>query len=429
MAPKTKASNPLITSKAPDTAINVQLHPLVLLTISDYITRHSLRSQQGPIVGAIIGQQSGWNFTLEHAFECKLAEQDGEVLVDGEWFRERLGQYRDVHKAPALDLVAMFTLGPLQGPQPAHRAMMRQVQQQSSNDGVMLLLFHSELVDRLQGGKLPISLWEPVHEQEDDEVQLRYRELSFEVETGEAEMIGVDFVAKGGGNATAVSNKSGTTTASAASSSVETSKTPAKRGKTKAKDKELEEAEAASNEAFTPEDEELIASLTAKSNAIKMLNQRLSLIRMYLTSVPSSYLTDANSTTPPPLDTTNHSVLRSINAMLARLPLLASPQTLSNPGAPPRHHFNPPLESAGTQEKQDVQLINLLATLTRGIHEAQSMGTKFAVVQKEQATKDRHAGSGGARRGGGGGGRGMGSARPFAPDDFDSFPPRDRGPY
>ena len=35
---------------------------------------------------------------------------------------------------------------------------------------------------------------------------MKFRELSFEVETGEAEMIGIDFVAKGSGNASAIAN-------------------------------------------------------------------------------------------------------------------------------------------------------------------------------------------------------------------------------
>ncbi|KAK3096402.1 hypothetical protein LTR53_019246, partial [Teratosphaeriaceae sp. CCFEE 6253] len=157
--------------------------------------------QQGPIAGAIIGEQSGRSFTLEHAFECKLEEQDGEVLVDGGWFGERLEQYRDVHKAPPLDLVAMFMLGPVAGPQEAHVPLLKQLQQLTGNDSVMLLLFHGEMVDQLQGGKLPISLYESVREQEGE--QIKFRELSFEVETGEAEMIGVDTVAKAGSTATA----------------------------------------------------------------------------------------------------------------------------------------------------------------------------------------------------------------------------------
>lgn len=89
--------NPLLSTSTSDSSLSVQLHPLVLLTISDYITRHSLRSQQGPIIGAIIGQQNGREVTMEHAFECKLtarADVDGNeiIVMDEDWFAERLEQ-------------------------------------------------------------------------------------------------------------------------------------------------------------------------------------------------------------------------------------------------------------------------------------------------------------------------------------------------
>lgn len=83
----------LLSSNKSDSLIQVQLHPLVLLTVSDYVTRHALRQQKGPIVGAIIGTQDGRDVTMEHAFECKLLPRDdGEVVIDGEWFQDRLQQ-------------------------------------------------------------------------------------------------------------------------------------------------------------------------------------------------------------------------------------------------------------------------------------------------------------------------------------------------
>ncbi|KAF2767230.1 hypothetical protein EJ03DRAFT_253151, partial [Teratosphaeria nubilosa] len=352
-----------------DASSTVQLHPLVLLTISDYITRHTLREQHGPIAGTIIGQQHGRTYTLEHAFENKLTLKDEEVLVDANWFTQRLQQYRDVHKAAGLDLVALFVMGPVGGPQEAHLPMLKQVQQLTGMEGLMLLMFHGSLVDSLQGGKLPVTLYETVQEQ--DSEQIKFREIPFEVDSGDAEMIGVDFVAKGGGNATAVK-----------SNAAEASKKDKIKGKGKAKEKDGDvEAEAAQS-ALSPEDEELIASLNAKANAIKMLNQRLDLIRTYLETLPKSYLTDATSTTAPPPDQTNHTVLRSINSLLSRVPLLVPPppSSSSNGDAPAASS----LQTAGDKEKQDVHLTSLLSALTRSVSEAQTMGSKFHILQREK---------------------------------------------
>ncbi len=87
------AQNPLLsTQKSSDTGLQVALHPLVLLTISDYITRHTLRQQKGPVVGALLGQQNGREITIEHAFECLLTEVEGEVILNEDWFEQRLQQ-------------------------------------------------------------------------------------------------------------------------------------------------------------------------------------------------------------------------------------------------------------------------------------------------------------------------------------------------
>lgn len=72
-------------------------------------------------------------------------------------------------------------------------------------------------------------------------------------------MIGVDFVARGGANATAVQS----------TPTQNDTKTPASgkasKGKNKAK---VEEEEVISD--LTPEEEDLIASITAKANAIRI---------------------------------------------------------------------------------------------------------------------------------------------------------------
>ncbi|KAG9567328.1 hypothetical protein KCU71_g1505, partial [Aureobasidium melanogenum] len=110
------ASNSLLFSSTSDSSLAVQLHPLVLLTTSDYTTCHSMHSQQGPIVGAIIDQQSAHTITMEQAFQCNTKEQGDKVLIDEEWFTERLEQFKDVQKSPRLDLVVICFLDPPSGP-------------------------------------------------------------------------------------------------------------------------------------------------------------------------------------------------------------------------------------------------------------------------------------------------------------------------
>lgn len=96
------SANPLISSQK-SSELQAVLHPLVLLTISDYITRHTLRSQPGPIVGALLGQQNGREVTIEHAFECRTTqapEVDGGYLIDQQWFAARLEQSTSTSHMP-----------------------------------------------------------------------------------------------------------------------------------------------------------------------------------------------------------------------------------------------------------------------------------------------------------------------------------------
>lgn len=381
MAGKAATSNPLISSKPSDSPLAVQLHPLVLLTVSDYITRHTLRQQSGLIVGAIFGQQNGRNFTLEHAFECKLSDNN-DAPLDSEWFLKRVEQYREVHKAPALDLVAMFMSSSADGPQPAHLPILNHAQSLVGNDNIMLLLFQLDMVDKMEGGKLPIGLYEPYQEPLGEASEMRFRELSFEVETGDAEMIGVDFVAKGGGNATAVQG------AQTADTSAKDKRAKGK-GKSESKDdKEDANGDGAPTNVLSREDDELIASLTAKANAIKMLNQRINLIRSYLTSLPESYLTDANSTTVP-AEGTNYPLLRNVNSLVSRLPLLTPPTAtpITNGSAEAAAYS---LHQTASREQQDVHLTSLLAALTRSVSEAQTLSSRFHSVQRERNIKERN---------------------------------------
>lgn len=212
------ATNSLLSTHASsDSGLRIHLHPLILLTISDYITRHTLRNFQNPIVGALLGRQTGRDISLEHAFECEVIENDGQFILHDAWFKDRLQQYKDVHLQPALELVGWFTTAPFTGPEADHLAIHQQISQ-NYNETAVLLAFHpsSVLEGAAVGGKLPLTIYESVYETgdsgdrsmdidgQDAPLDLKFRELPYSIETEEAEMISVDFVARGGGNATAV---------------------------------------------------------------------------------------------------------------------------------------------------------------------------------------------------------------------------------
>ena len=107
-------------------------------------------------------------------------------------------------------------MGSASGPEPHHMAIHEQIN--FYNESALILLFHPEAVldGTATGGRLPITIYEvnPVGIRDENAMQegeggvptspVKFEELPYSVETGEAEMIGVNFIARGGGTATAV---------------------------------------------------------------------------------------------------------------------------------------------------------------------------------------------------------------------------------
>jgi COP9 signalosome complex subunit 6 len=296
---------------------------------------------------------------------------------------------KDVHKVPALDLVGWYTILPKSGPQPVHLPIHRQVLE-SYNESAILLGFHpTAVLEGSAGGKLPLTIYEsnlesediPAESGEDKEMKdgepqlgLKFRELPYSVETGEAEMISVDFVARGGGNATAVAAGTINPKGDDSAAQVQT------RTAVKSEDQQPEPPNIDDQHVLSREDEELIASLTAKANAIKMLHARINLIATYLKNLPpactSGNSQDSSESSSLDYSPVSFSVLRSIQALLSRLSLLIPADAIA---------FEQELQS----EKNDVNVVLLLSMITNSVRDIKETGRKFAVVEAGRSSKGK----------------------------------------
>jgi len=114
----------------------------------------------------------------------------------------------------------------------------------------------------------------------------------------------------------------------------------------------------------------VLANLTAKANAIRMLHSRIRLLTNYLSN--------------PPHDKPNHQLLRAFKSLThSRLPLL----TPADAGA---------FRQEQLAEQSDVHLVALLGVLTRSIEEARGVGKKFAGIEATNRANMRMGGSGAA---------------------------------
>ncbi|RPB25946.1 hypothetical protein L211DRAFT_836040 [Terfezia boudieri ATCC MYA-4762] len=413
-APAPTANDPLISPHRSTSGLKIALHPLALLSISDYITRHTLRQNTGPIVGALLGTQQGRDIAIEQAYEVKVAESgpqehtmvgvegDGEVLVDEKWFDTRLKLFKDTH--PTMDLLGWYstTSSPNFHPNWKHVNTHRSLQKY--NESLILLLLNPFSAGVSVGGKLPLGIYESVIEGADAQVPahqgegggvLKFVPAEYTVETGEAEMIGVDFIAKGGwGNAAAVVagtgdvGKAGPSSQGQAASQSAGGDMVVGEPEGTVKDEKTEEVSVAAQglDFAGTQNDELLANLTAKANAIRMLHSRIALLKKYLEHLPQ--MQSATSSIPPsevlPI---SHPLLRAIKSLTySRLPLLIPADEKA-------------FKQEALTEQSDVALVALLGTLTRSVEEMKEVQRRFNIVE-QAGQREGPRGAAGDREGG-----------------------------
>jgi COP9 signalosome complex subunit 6 len=313
---------------------------------------------------------------------------------------------KDVHKAPVLDLVGWYTLIPVTGPEPYHEAIQAQLSKISSAESTSILLgFHASIaLSPSVGGALPLTIYEAyvessttgpdvdmaaaTFETNSGSSRFSFTPVPYTIETGEAEMISVDFVARGGGNATAVSAPLTTPAVKSTSQKQKSKSQPlsqeaGNKGKKRAAaSPELNATKVDESTYLSSEDQELIASLTAKANAVRMLQSRITLITKYLEGLPGEYASSAN---PQTIRTEpNAQILRSIRALLTRLPLLIPPSTTTNNATGDPTTTTADFDNELLAAQNDIHLVSVLNTLTQSIQSARNLGRKFSIIENSK---------------------------------------------
>ena len=210
---------------------------------------------------------------------------------------------------------------------------------------------------------------------------IKLRPVPFSVETEETEMIAIDYVAKGGGNATAVTASPDDPVSPEASEKSEA------KGKKRADKPEVEKLPAKDTTSIlTVEDEDQIAALTTRLNSVRMLQSRLGLLSQFVKQQEPSYMTDASlplSENSPNPESLSH--LRNIQALIARLSLV-TPADEESEGT-----LQPLLKTSEAQAN-DVQLSSLLALLGQDIQGISELGKKFKVAEDAKRDRERSKG-------------------------------------
>ncbi|KZP00797.1 Mov34-domain-containing protein [Calocera viscosa TUFC12733] len=188
------ASAPAIISTTSQSSLNLSVHPLPLLNISEHFTRTCLQTESvSPLlVGALLGTQNGREVEILNSFELAISGTGEATLVDHAFMVTRREQYKQVF--PSLDFLGWYTVSPY--PTATHLSIHSQFAAYSESP-LFLVLSPTAITNASED--IPLHAYEAAVEIVERRSRTVLVEVGWKVETGEAERISVDWVARGGG--------------------------------------------------------------------------------------------------------------------------------------------------------------------------------------------------------------------------------------
>jgi COP9 signalosome complex subunit 6 len=171
-------------------AVDLRLHPLVIVNISEHFTRTKHRMPQNPrAIGILLGTQTGRVVEVFHSYEAVTSVKDGVIAIDADYVKTKADQMRQVPQFSAYDILGWYATG--SEPTKADLAIHRQLVPFNESPVFLLLNPAISLVAR----DLPIAMYESEVRIVGDTPTLIFARTTYKIETGEAERIAVDHVA------------------------------------------------------------------------------------------------------------------------------------------------------------------------------------------------------------------------------------------
>jgi len=182
------ATQKIVVDKERDSGLNVLLHPLVILNISDHYTRVKVSGTAGRVIGALVGSQTGRIVEIHNSFELVLIPDatTGLDLINPEYFKTKQDQFKKVF--PLYDILGWYSTG--SEAKPADLEIHKQIM--TYNESPLFLLLDPLAISK----ELPITIYESELHIINDVPVMMFAKTQYKIETGEAERIAVDNIAR-----------------------------------------------------------------------------------------------------------------------------------------------------------------------------------------------------------------------------------------
>lgn len=167
-------------------AMDVKLHPMVIVNISDHFTREKVKAGKNQrVYGVLLGQQSGRKVEISNSYEILVHPETGQI--DSEFLKKRLSQFQRVYSHD--EILGWYATGKLENSD----IFIHQQIEAAYNESPLLLILDPETKPGNQ--TLPIVLWETTIKVVEDKPKQVFTRVPYTIETTEAERIAVDHVA------------------------------------------------------------------------------------------------------------------------------------------------------------------------------------------------------------------------------------------
>jgi COP9 signalosome complex subunit 6 len=179
-------------------ALTLHLHPLVIINISDHWTRTKVQTNQANprVIGALVGTQTGRVVEIYNSYELPYSVKDGQVHIDLKFHAQKSEQFKKVFKT--YDFLGWYSTGDKVNP-----ADM-EVHKQFFEFNESPLYLQLDTVACGTAKELPISIYESELHVIKETPTLLFVKIPYKIETGDAERISVDHIARitptGGGS-------------------------------------------------------------------------------------------------------------------------------------------------------------------------------------------------------------------------------------
>jgi len=185
-----ETKNNILVEKS--STLEIKLHPLVIINISDHWTRAKVQNNvKNPrVVGAIVGIQNGRTVEIFNSYELAYKEEGSLVNIDLEYLMMKSEQFKKVFAT--YDFLGWYSTGS----GVTQDDLTTQKQLSEINESPLYLLLDTVAASRPETKDIPISIMESEIRIISDQPTMFFSKVPYQIESGEAERISVDHIAR-----------------------------------------------------------------------------------------------------------------------------------------------------------------------------------------------------------------------------------------